>query len=126
VGAFADLISHRHVEDQSPQGGLPIRYVELFGGVVVEALGYPPDPETYRHGFYYNAVDNHLYKKVGEWMVMNVDVAVQGDYAIVDGMRVDVMVNEPRPNQYSGRFYYHAIRNKLYRKSVRWVAANNV
>jgi hypothetical protein len=42
----------------------PHRFVELYGGEVVEVSQYEPDPQSYRGKFYYNARTNQLYKKL--------------------------------------------------------------
>ena len=41
-----------------------IRMVERLGGCVLEPTAFPPDPNTYRHEYYYNAITNTLYRKV--------------------------------------------------------------
>jgi len=46
-------------------GGNPHRFMELYGGEAVEIWSYAPDPTTFRGIFYYNAVENRLYKKFG-------------------------------------------------------------
>jgi hypothetical protein len=41
-----------------------IRMVERLGGCVLEPTAFPPDPNTHRHEYYYNAITNALYRKV--------------------------------------------------------------
>ena len=57
----ADVIARR---GQSTTGYNPHRFVELFGGTVVEAINYEPDPQTYRQEYYYNSRVNQLFKKL--------------------------------------------------------------
>lgn len=45
-------------------GGISVRTVELYGGVVVEPTAFEPDPVTSRDEYYYNAVTNALYKRI--------------------------------------------------------------
>lgn len=45
-------------------GYFPHNFVELYGGHMVEALSYEPDPTTYRFEFYYNSELNILYRKI--------------------------------------------------------------
>jgi len=40
------------------------RLLELYGAEIIEPTAFEPDPNTHRSDFYYNAVNNVLYKKV--------------------------------------------------------------
>lgn len=42
----------------------PHRFIELFGGEVVEIWNYEPDPRTFRGDYYYNARTNQLFRKI--------------------------------------------------------------
>lgn len=63
VEFLTDLATRRNV-DSLPGSGIPHRWVELFGGTLVEVTAFEPDPYTYRHLFYYNAITNIIYKRV--------------------------------------------------------------
>lgn len=38
--------------------------LELYGGTIIEPTAFEPDPLTHQNDYYYNAVDNVLYRKV--------------------------------------------------------------
>jgi len=42
----------------------PHRFVELFGGSIVEVTAFEPDPNTFRGYYYYNATSNKLFRKI--------------------------------------------------------------
>jgi len=45
--------------------GNPVRFLErIAGATMVEVTAFEPDPTTYRHDYYYNAITNRLYKKI--------------------------------------------------------------
>jgi hypothetical protein len=46
------------------QGFNPWRFVELYGGEVIEPTAFEPDPVTYRSSYYYNTTTNRLYMKI--------------------------------------------------------------
>jgi hypothetical protein len=60
--ALADLAARRDVP-----GGVAVCHnaVENFGGTLVECLPFEPDPNTYRHPYYYHTVLNRLFAKAG-------------------------------------------------------------
>ncbi len=58
---LADLAERR---GRPSPGYNPVWFVELWGGTVVEATAFEPDPATHRHDYYYNTETNTLYKKV--------------------------------------------------------------
>jgi hypothetical protein len=58
---LVDLFSRR-LNDEI--GGLGVRTVELYGGMVIEPTAFEPDPTTYRDEYYYNAISNALFKKI--------------------------------------------------------------
>jgi hypothetical protein len=58
---LVDLFSRRLNEEI---GGLGVRTVELYGGMVIEPTAFEPDPTTYRDEYYYNAISNALFKKI--------------------------------------------------------------
>ena len=59
---LADLINHR---GNITNGGNNTRMIiELYGGEMTELTAYEPDASTYRKPFYYNTVNNCLYKRV--------------------------------------------------------------
>ena len=58
---FEDLTQHR---GNPSIGGNPHRFVELFGGEIVEMTFIEPDPQTFRGDFYYNTRFNQLFKKI--------------------------------------------------------------
>lgn len=41
----------------------PHRFIELYGGEMLEHLNYEPDPNSYRYEYYYNTRLNSLFKK---------------------------------------------------------------
>lgn len=56
-----DLLDRRGVR----KGGFNnIRFVELDGGRIIEPTAFEPDPRTYRGEYYYNAIENTLYRKI--------------------------------------------------------------
>ena len=58
---ITDLFSRR-LNDEI--GGLGVRTVELYGGMVIEPTAFEPDPTTFRGEYYYNATSNALFKKI--------------------------------------------------------------
>jgi hypothetical protein len=58
---LVDLFSRR-LNDEI--GGLGVRTVELYGGMIIEPTAFEPDPTTYRDEYYYNAISNALFKKI--------------------------------------------------------------
>jgi len=58
---ITDLFSRR-LNDEI--GGLGVRAVELYGGMIIEPTAFEPDPTTYRGEYYYNAISNALFKKI--------------------------------------------------------------
>lgn len=58
---LSDLFSRRGTDRQSIESA---RLLELYGAVIIEPTAFEPDPNTHRSDFYYNAVNNVLYKKV--------------------------------------------------------------
>lgn len=62
INAFLeDLLARRGLRSS---GFNNIRLVELNGGRIVEPTAFEPDPSTYRGEFYYNAINNVLYRKI--------------------------------------------------------------
>jgi hypothetical protein len=59
---LADLFSRRSKFSNSY--GENVRFLELHGARIIEPTAFEPDPFTHRGDFYYNAVDNALYRKV--------------------------------------------------------------
>ena len=37
--------------------------IEMYGGNIIIPTAFEPDASTYRDDYYYNAIDNKLYKK---------------------------------------------------------------
>lgn len=58
---LADLFSRRELEHKNVESA---RLLELYGAEIIEPTAFEPDPNTHRSDFYYNAVNNVLYKKV--------------------------------------------------------------
>jgi hypothetical protein len=52
-----------------------VQFLRLHGAHVIEPTAYEPDPNTYRHGYYYNAVDNAVYRRVIDYQAPGVTVA---------------------------------------------------
>lgn len=42
----------------------PHRFVELYGGTIIEPTAFPPDPVTARCPYYYDAITNRMYRRV--------------------------------------------------------------
>jgi len=38
--------------------------LEINGGTIIEPTAFEPDPLSYRHDYYYNAINNILYRKI--------------------------------------------------------------
>lgn len=57
---LVDILNHYN---WSRPGGNPHRFIELFGGEMVECLWYEPDPNTSRSEFYYNTRLNKIFRK---------------------------------------------------------------
>lgn len=55
-----DLISRRNT---TRSGGDCVWYLELDGAKVIEPTAFEPDPNTHRSDYYYNAIENAMYKK---------------------------------------------------------------
>lgn len=45
-------------------GDIGLNFVELYGGSIIEPTAFEPDPITHRQEYYYNAINNILYRKV--------------------------------------------------------------
>ncbi len=58
---LADLFARRGTERSNFESA---RLLELYGAEIIEPTAFEPDPNTHRSDFYYNAVNNVLYKKV--------------------------------------------------------------
>ena len=58
---ISDLYSRR---GKTTMGYNPHRFIELFGGEMVEVWSYEPDPRTFRGDYYYNARINQLFRKI--------------------------------------------------------------
>lgn len=58
---LTDLFARR---GEPAVGFNPPRFVELYGGQLVDCLAYEPDAVTFRRLYYYNTTANVLYKKV--------------------------------------------------------------
>jgi hypothetical protein len=58
---LTDLISRRGIKKAGNQS---TRVVELNGGQVIEPTAFPPDPNSHRSQYYYNANTNALYRKI--------------------------------------------------------------
>jgi hypothetical protein len=52
-----------HLGNKQPANKDVAQYLELYGATIVEPTAFEPDPNTHRHEYYYNAVDNILYKR---------------------------------------------------------------
>jgi hypothetical protein len=44
-------------------GGNPHQFIELYGGKLVEMVAHQPSASTFRDEYYYNTMENQLYKK---------------------------------------------------------------
>lgn len=58
-----DLNNKRKMQTYGP-GCSSIWELESHGATIIEPTAFEPDPNTYRHDYYYNAIVNTLYKKV--------------------------------------------------------------
>lgn len=56
-----DLFARRGIDTVHSETA---RLLELYGAEIIEPTAFEPDPNTHRSDFYYNAVNNVLYKKV--------------------------------------------------------------
>ncbi len=56
-----DLFARRKPKKGGHQN---IRNIELIGGKVIEPTAFEPDPVTHRGEYYYNSINNILYRKV--------------------------------------------------------------
>lgn len=45
-------------------GANSLWFIELIGGKMILYTAFEPDPNTHRDDYYYNVVDNVLYKKI--------------------------------------------------------------
>ncbi len=61
IAFLTDLMDRR---GSAARGHNPARFVELYGGTVIEPTAFAPDPVTHRAEYYYNAVDNMLFRRV--------------------------------------------------------------
>ena len=59
---LADLLSRRAKFLNSQ--GENVWYLELHGARIIEPTAFEPDAFTHRGDFYYNAINNALYRKV--------------------------------------------------------------
>lgn len=57
----ADILDRRGLPSV---GGLPHRWLELAGGTIIEPTAFEPDPRTHRHEYYYNVVQNRLFRRI--------------------------------------------------------------
>ena len=60
---MTDLNDIRQHRGEPSMGYNPHRFVELHGGTMVPVSNYEPDPQTFRHDYYYNSRTNQLLKK---------------------------------------------------------------
>jgi hypothetical protein len=56
-----DLIARR---GRKTNGHMPAWFMERWGANLIEPTAFEPDPTSYRHDYYYNAVTNALYKRI--------------------------------------------------------------
>lgn len=103
------------------EGGNPHRYIELYGGKLVEILYAEPDIMSYRSDYYYNGKSNTLYIKSGRWASINVITDnVDDEFVYVNNVRISKLANEPNPKTYSNEYYYNIITNKIYKRILYW------
>jgi len=64
----AEIIDKRDAWSKNGHPGISgyntIWFIELIGGKVITYTAFEPDPNTHRDEFYYNVLENVLYKKI--------------------------------------------------------------
>ena len=55
-----DILSRRN---KSTVGGDTVWFLELNGATVISPTPFEPDPNTYRQEYYYNSLENIMYKR---------------------------------------------------------------
>jgi hypothetical protein len=77
-GVFGDIAINENVGISSPSdfiadilnrrgkpsiGGDTVWFLELNGATVISPTPFEPDPNTHRQEYYYNSIDNIMYKR---------------------------------------------------------------
>ena len=57
---IADILNRRN---KSSIGGDTVWFLELNGATVINPTPFEPDPNTHRQEYYYNSIDNIMYKR---------------------------------------------------------------
>lgn len=65
LGGLAEIIAKREIHAQHG-GGNTYWFLERMGGEMVHFTAFEPDPNTHRGSFYYNSLENVLYKKINK------------------------------------------------------------
>jgi hypothetical protein len=126
MGILSEILEKRATDKTYQSGGLPHTFVELLGGFVVPVLNTEPDVKSFRHDYYYNAVDNVLYEKVADWSNIDRDPDREDDqYIYYNNRPVLKCGKRPDPKNYGDIYYYDIALKSVFGKIIMWSKVNN-